>query len=72
MAGGFAARFVNDEDSNNYILMHAMGATTAGQRGRVAAGGILLSGENKIPGWERVIETAVPSCYNDFEERGVG
>jgi oxaloacetate decarboxylase beta subunit len=43
MAGRIAARMANDEDPDNYILMHAMGANTAGQLGSVIAGGILLS-----------------------------
>jgi oxaloacetate decarboxylase beta subunit len=43
MAGRLAARVANDEDPDNFILMHAMGANTAGQLGSVIAGGILLS-----------------------------
>jgi carboxybiotin decarboxylase len=43
MAGRLAAKVANDEDPNNFILMHAMGANTAGQLGSVIAGGILLS-----------------------------
>jgi len=43
MAGRLAAKVVNDEDPNNFILMHAMGANTAGQLGSVIAGGILLA-----------------------------
>jgi sodium ion-translocating decarboxylase beta subunit len=43
MAGRLAARVANDEDPDNYILMHAMGANTAGQLGSVIAGGILLA-----------------------------
>ncbi len=43
MAGRLAARFAQDEDFDNFILMHAMGANTAGQLGSVAAGGILLA-----------------------------
>lgn len=43
MAGRLAAKVANDEDPDNFILMHAMGANTAGQLGSVIAGGILLS-----------------------------
>ena len=43
MAGRLAAKVANDEDPNNFILMHAMGANTAGQLGSVIAGGILLA-----------------------------
>jgi len=50
MAGRIAAKMANDEDSNNFILMHAMGANTAGQLGSVIAGGILLSVVSKMLG----------------------
>jgi sodium ion-translocating decarboxylase beta subunit len=43
MAGRLAAKVANDEDFDNFILMHAMGANTAGQLGSVMAGGILLA-----------------------------
>jgi oxaloacetate decarboxylase beta subunit len=43
MAGRLAARVAHDEDFQNFILMHAMGANTAGQLGSVMAGGILLA-----------------------------
>jgi oxaloacetate decarboxylase beta subunit len=43
MAGRLAARMAQEEDFDNFILMHAMGANTAGQLGSVAAGGILLA-----------------------------
>jgi oxaloacetate decarboxylase beta subunit len=43
MAGRLAARVAQDEDFENYLLMHAMGANTAGQLGSVLAGGILLA-----------------------------
>ena len=43
MAGRLAARLAQDEDFENFILMHAMGANTAGQLGSVAAGGLLLA-----------------------------
>jgi len=48
MAGRLAAKTANDEDPNNFILMHAMGANTAGQLGSVIAGGILLSIVSKL------------------------
>ncbi len=50
MAGRLAARVANDEDADNFILMHAMGANTAGQLGSVIAGGVLLSVVSKILG----------------------
>jgi oxaloacetate decarboxylase beta subunit len=43
MAGRLVARMALDEDFDNMILMHAMGANTAGQLGSVMAGGILLA-----------------------------
>jgi carboxybiotin decarboxylase len=43
MAGRLAARMAQDEDFENFILMHAMGSNTAGQLGSVAAGGVLLA-----------------------------
>ena len=43
MAGRLAARVAQDEDFENFILMHAMGANTAGQLGSVVAGGVLLT-----------------------------
>lgn len=43
MAGRLAAKTANDEDPHNFILMHAMGANTAGQLGSVIAGGVLLA-----------------------------
>jgi carboxybiotin decarboxylase len=48
MAGRLAAKVANDEDQDNFILMHAMGANTAGQLGSVIAGGILLAIVSKI------------------------
>ena len=50
MAGRIAAKMANEEDPNNFILMHAMGANTAGQLGSVIAGGILLSVVSKMLG----------------------
>jgi oxaloacetate decarboxylase beta subunit len=43
MAGRLAARMAQEEDFENFILMHAMGANTAGQIASVIAGGVLLA-----------------------------
>lgn len=43
MAGRLAAQVAQEEDFDNFILMHAMGANTAGQLGSVMAGGVLLA-----------------------------
>ncbi len=43
MAGRLAAQMAQEEDYENFILMHAMGANTAGQLGSVLAGGVLLA-----------------------------
>jgi oxaloacetate decarboxylase beta subunit len=43
MAGRLAAKIAQDEDFENFILMHAMGVNTAGQLGSVIAGGVLLA-----------------------------
>jgi carboxybiotin decarboxylase len=43
MAGRLVAKIAQDEDFDNYILMHAMGANTAGQLASVIAGGVLLA-----------------------------
>jgi len=43
MAGRIAAQVAQDEDFENFLLMHAMGANTAGQLGSVMAGGLLLA-----------------------------
>jgi oxaloacetate decarboxylase beta subunit len=43
MAGRLVAKIAQDEDFDNYLLMHAMGANTAGQLGSVMAGGVLLA-----------------------------
>jgi len=48
MAGRLAAKTANDEDPQNFILMHAMGANTAGQLGSVIAGGVLLTLVSKL------------------------
>lgn len=43
MAGRLVARMALKEDFDNMVLMHAMGANTAGQLGSVMAGGVLLA-----------------------------
>lgn len=43
MAARLSARMAQDEDFDNFILMHAMGSNTAGQLGSVIAGGLLLA-----------------------------
>jgi len=43
MAGRLAAQVAQEGDQDNFILMHAMGANTAGQLGSVMAGGVLLA-----------------------------
>jgi oxaloacetate decarboxylase beta subunit len=43
MAGRLVAKMAQDEDFDNYLLMHAMGANTAGQLASVMAGGVLLA-----------------------------
>jgi len=43
MAGRLVQKIAQEEDFSNFILMHAMGANTAGQLGSVIAGGILLA-----------------------------
>lgn len=43
MAGRLVAKIAQDEDFENFLLMHAMGANTAGQLGSVMAGGVLLA-----------------------------
>lgn len=48
MAGRLAAKTANDEDPHNFILMHALGANTAGQLGSVIAGGVLLAIVSKL------------------------
>lgn len=50
MAGRLAAQMAQEEDFENFILMHAMGANTAGQLGSVMAGGILLAIVGKLTG----------------------
>jgi oxaloacetate decarboxylase beta subunit len=48
MAGRLVAKMAQEEDVDNFILMHAMGANTAGQLGSVMAGGILLAIVSKL------------------------
>ncbi len=48
MAGRLVAKMAQEEDFDNFILMHAMGANTAGQLGSVMAGGILLAIVSKL------------------------
>ncbi len=43
MAGRLAAKVAQEDDFDNFILMHAMGSNTAGQLGSVIAGGLLLA-----------------------------
>lgn len=50
MAGRLAAKVALDENADNFILMHAMGANTAGQLGSVVAGGALLALVTRVLG----------------------
>jgi oxaloacetate decarboxylase beta subunit len=43
MAARVVNKMVQEEDFENFLLMHAMGANTAGQIGSVVAGGVLLA-----------------------------
>ncbi len=43
MSGRLVQKVAQEEDFTNHVLMHAMGATTAGQLGSVIAGGVLLT-----------------------------
>lgn len=43
MAARLSAKMAQEEDFENFILMHAMGSNTAGQLGSVIAGGLLLA-----------------------------
>ena len=43
MSARVVQRFAQEEDFTNFVLMHAMGANTAGQIGSVMAGGIMLA-----------------------------
>ena len=42
MSGRLVQKVAQEEDFTNHVLMHAMGANTAGQLGSVIAGGVLL------------------------------
>jgi len=48
MSGRIVQKIAQEEDFTNHVLMHAMGANTAGQLGSVIAGGILLALVNGI------------------------
>ncbi len=43
MAGRLVQKVAHEDDFSNFVLMHAMGANTAGQLGSVIAGGVLLT-----------------------------
>jgi oxaloacetate decarboxylase beta subunit len=43
MSARVVQRVGQEEDFNNFLLMHAMGANTAGQIGSVMAGGVVLA-----------------------------
>ena len=43
MSGRLVQKVAQEEDFTNHVLMHAMGANTAGQLGSVIAGGVLLT-----------------------------
>ena len=43
MAARVVQKLANEEDFENFLLMHAMGANTAGQIGSVVAGGVVLA-----------------------------
>jgi oxaloacetate decarboxylase beta subunit len=43
MSARIVQRFVAEEDFENFLLMHAMGANAAGQLGSVIAGGVVLA-----------------------------
>ena len=43
MAARISAKMAQEEDFDNFILMHAMGSNTAGQLGSVLAGGLLIT-----------------------------
>ena len=50
MSGRLVQRVAQEEDFTNYVLMHAMGANTAGQLGSVIAGGVLLTLVERVLG----------------------
>jgi oxaloacetate decarboxylase beta subunit len=43
MSARVVQRVGQEYDNQNFLLMHAMGANTAGQLGSVIAGGVLLA-----------------------------
>ena len=43
MAGRLAAQVAQKKDFDNFVLMHAMGANTAGQLDSILAGSVLLA-----------------------------
>ena len=43
MSARIVQKFVAEEDFENFLLMHAMGANAAGQIASVVAGGVLLA-----------------------------
>ena len=43
MAARVVQKMAQEEDFENFLLMHAMGANTAGQIGSVVAGGVVLA-----------------------------
>lgn len=43
MSGRLVQKVAHEEDWDNFVLMHAMGANTSGQIGSVIAGGVLLA-----------------------------
>jgi Na+-transporting methylmalonyl-CoA/oxaloacetate decarboxylase beta subunit len=43
MAARVVQRVAQEEDFENFLLMHAMGANAAGQVASVVAGGVLLA-----------------------------
>jgi oxaloacetate decarboxylase beta subunit len=50
MSGRLVQKMAQEEDFTNHVLMHAMGANTAGQLGSVIAGGVLLALVTQILG----------------------
>lgn len=50
MSGRLVQKVAQEEDFTNHVLMHAMGANTAGQLGSVIAGGVLLTLVQRLGG----------------------
>ena len=50
MSGRLVQKVAQKEDFTNHVLMHAMGANTAGQLGSVIAGGVLLTLVQRLGG----------------------